>query len=936
MNQPLRSVLVVDDCSEDRELYRRYLLREQECYYTILEAETGKEGLALWQQHQPDLILLDDQLPDLDGLDWLIQLSKRTAHLPVVMLTEQGNEAIAVQALKAGAQDYLIKEQITPDRLLWTVHQTLAKIELQAQLQQRKQQVQEELLVKEKELSLQNQGLIEIQSALRESEALYRSLFDSIDEGFCIVQMLFDETERPIDFCFLQINSRFEQQTAIQDAVGKRMREIAPQHEDYWFENFGRVALIREPMRFENYAAELHRWYDVFAFAINDPQLHQVGILFQDISDRKRADLEHEQAKLLLQQREQLYRAVVENSPDIIERFDLRFRHLYVSPILGEVTGLSIEQFIGKTCREVELPEDIVNLWETAANKLLETGQTQSIEFETPTTKGIRCFEMRLAPELTQEGKIESFLCISRDITERRQAEMQLREMSEALKNAIEGISRLDPQGRYLSVNEAYAGAVGYTIDEMIGMDWRRTVHPDDLEAAIAAYQQMLTTGKVDLEIRGIRKDGSVFNKQIVMISAYDEQHCFTGHHCFMKDVTDKKQLEAQFLRAQRLESIGTLASGIAHDLNNILSPVLVTAQLLPRRLSSLDETSLRMLDMLEKSAKRGTELVKQVLSFARGGEEQQTIVQIGHLLSEMGKIAQQTFPKSIQVNTQISPQSLWLTRADATQLHQVILNLCVNARDAMPEGGTLTLMAENCTIDETFARMHLDSQAGSYVKITICDTGTGIAPTVLDRIFDPFFTTKTQGKGTGLGLATVRSIIKNHNGFLEIQTRMGEGTRFVVYLPALLNEAGATHAGIDRLGVTPPESRDGNGELILVVDDEAMIRQALKIALEAHHYRVLLAEDGIEALALYAQHQRSINLILLDLMMPVMDGSKLVNTLSQFTASVPIVAMSGIAAHEEEMLRHEQVQAFLIKPFTTHELLRAVAQTLRQLSISA
>jgi signal transduction histidine kinase len=271
-------------------------------------------------------------------------------------------------------------------------------------------------------------------------------------------------------------------------------------------------------------------------------------------------------------------------------------------------------------------------------------------------------------------------------------------------------------------------------------------------------------------------------------------------------DITEKKQLEAQFLRAQRLESIGTLASGIAHDLNNILTPVLTVAQLLPRRVPQLDESTQHLLEILEANAKRGSDLVKQILAFARGSQGERTTLQIGHLLAEVTKIAQQTFPKSIQIQTQVTTTGLWCVRADATQLHQVIMNLCVNARDAMPAGGRLTIAAENSVIDATIARRYVDAQVGAYVKMTIADTGTGIAPDIFDKIFDPFFTTKAQGQGTGLGLSTVRTIIKNHGGFLDVRTQVGRSTSFNVYLPAI--EPG------EELPIATTDDLTGNNEL--------------------------------------------------------------------------------------------------------------------------
>ena len=294
-------------------------------------------------------------------------------------------------------------------------------------------------------------------------------------------------------------------------------------------------------------------------------------------------------------------------------------------------------------------------------------------------------------------------------------------------------------------------------------------------------------------------------------------------------DITEKKQLEAQFLRAQRLESLGTLASGIAHDLNNVLTPILSVAQLLPLRLPNIDDRTQNLLKILESSARRGADLISQILSFAQGIEGNHVSIQPAHLLLDIQKIVEQTLPKSIEIDRAI-PTDLWTVAGDMTQLHQVLMNLCVNARDAMPQGGTLSIEAANRSIDKAFARNHLDARVGNYVEITITDTGTGIAPQLLDRIFDPFFTTKEIGKGTGLGLSAVLGIIKSHGGFLDIQTQVDRGTQFHVYLPT------------SNTPIQPrqdePELPAGQQQSILVVDDEKAIVELIKTTLETYNYR--------------------------------------------------------------------------------------------------
>ncbi len=386
-------------------------------------------------------------------------------------------------------------------------------------------------------------------------------------------------------------------------------------------------------------------------------------------------------------------------------------------------------------------------------------------------------------------------------------------------------------------------------------------------------------------------------------------------------DITEKKQLEAQFLRAQRLESIGTLSGGIAHDLNNILTPILAISQLLPLAVPKADEQTQHFFNILENSAKRGATLVKQVLSFARGVQGDRTPLQVKHIISEIKDFARNTFPKSIEIQVGL-PDNLRLISADATQIHQVLMNLCVNARDAMPHGGTLSIKAENIDIDQNYAKMNLDAGVGNYILVTVADTGTGIPPETKMRIFEPFFTTKQQGKGTGLGLSTTIGIIKSHGGFIHVYSEVGEGTKFQVYLPAVSTEEIVQDEKI--------EIPEGKGELILLADDEMSIRDITKTSLENYNYQVLIASDGIEAIALYAQYRNEISAVLMDMMMPEMDGVTTIRTLQRMNPQVKIIAVSGLATSDKvNAAMSSGAKLFLSKPYTSEELLRQLHQVL-------
>ena len=387
-------------------------------------------------------------------------------------------------------------------------------------------------------------------------------------------------------------------------------------------------------------------------------------------------------------------------------------------------------------------------------------------------------------------------------------------------------------------------------------------------------------------------------------------------------DITEKKQLEAQFLQAQRLESLGALASGMAHDLNNILTPILAAGQLLPVTLDTIDERSQQLIETLNCSAQRGTKLVQQILSFAQDGSNVSSVISLGELLAETNQIIQQTLPQSIDVHLDV-PTDLWLVKGNETQLHQVFMNLCVNARDAMTDGGTLRVSARNLLIDEPYLQMHDAATAGPHVMVTVADTGTGIAPEIQSQIFDPFFTTKAAGQGTGLGLAAVLNIVKSHGGFIDMQTVVGEGSKFHVYLPADPNSVSMP---------TPPiELLRGRQEVILVVDDDPAICKVLQLSLETYGYQALIAHDGLGAIAMLAEHRALVRCILIDLMMPDMDGQTAIPLLQRLQPDVSVIAMTGaiVPTQPESVASELKLDGTLNKPFTTRDLLMLLQRVL-------
>ncbi|MDZ8108626.1 MAG: PAS domain S-box protein [Nostoc sp. DedQUE12a] len=518
----------------------------------------------------------------------------------------------------------------------------------------------------------------------------------------------------------------------------------------------------------------------------------------------------------------------------------------------------------------------------------------------------------------------------NRDITDvydelrlRKLNEQKISEQAALLDIATDAILVRDFQSQILFWNKGAERIYGWLATEVIGKDSREILfQPETQHQLEVPLKSVIENGSWQGELNKITKSG----KKILVESRWTLMQDANGKPksilCVDTDITEKKQLQEQFFRTQRLESVGTLAGGIAHDLNNILTPILAASQLLQNKFFQDEERCQQLMTLVESNAKRGATLVKQVLSFARGFKGERTIIQVEYLISEIVQIAQQTFPKSIEFSTNIAEDILAVT-GDTTQLHQVLMNLIVNARDALPDGGNIQISVTNQFLDEAYTKMNLDANVGNYIVITIADNGIGIPPEILDKIFEPFFTTKGVHTGTGLGLSTALGIIKSHGGFIKVSSRVGKGSKFRVFLPAV--------EATEVLNVENSEAHTGQGELILVVDDEAPIREIAKIILENHNYKMLAASTGIEAIALYAQYKHQIKAVLMDIMMPEMDGITAIRTLQKMNKQVQIIACSGLNSMEIfTEAADAKVQAVLSKPYTAKELLKILKEIFR------
>ncbi len=505
----------------------------------------------------------------------------------------------------------------------------------------------------------------------------------------------------------------------------------------------------------------------------------------------------------------------------------------------------------------------------------------------------------------------------------RREAEDRSREFAGYLNQAREAIIVTNLDGRIDFWSQGADRLFGWKSDEVLGRTAEQIFDPAISANLGAARDETLAKGEWIGELRMRNRQGRELIVESRQSLIRDESGRPKARLSINSDITDRKRLEEQFLRSQRMEGIGLLAAGIAHDLNNMLAPILLASSMLREHVS--DPAAIGLLGTLEKSAERGANLVRQIVAFAHGTTGEHRPLQVKHLLRDISAVVTGTFPKSIRLEDRVA-SDLCSIRGNPTQIHQVMLNLCVNARDAMPDGGTLRLRAENRVLSVGAAEAIEGGRPGVFVVLHVEDTGTGIPPEVFTRMWEPFFTTKESGKGTGLGLATVRGIVENHGGFIEVSTVCGVGSSFRIFLPVVESEEAEKLAPASR--PLPP----GKGELILVVDDERQIREMLTTMLGRNGYRVIVAADGAAAAVLFAQRAAEIRLVITDLHMPHLDGAMLGRTLRRLNPLTKVLVVSGLSSslgNRPAFKPEEFADGFLHKPFKTEALLLKVHELL-------
>ena len=969
-------VLLCDDHSLVR-MQVRQVIDGMPGFEVVGEAEAGNIGVEMATDLAVDLVLMDVSMPGMDGIEATRQIVANAPQVKVLICSSGTDERVVPNAFAAGASGYLLKGASSREmsRAMHSVMAGERYLSLELQPGGSGAKPHGEILPHVGPASSTQVGrpfrvvLVDDSAVVRERVAATLSALGGVEvagqagevlEGLQLIR------ETQPDLLILDIGLPGESgitllETAKKEQLVPRVMMLTNQDHPKLRQHcaeLGADYYFHKPTEFEkmiDLCIELASTTNASSSASEVPAggvaQHHIRVADLEASraeELARANetlrmeiLERQRVEQALRESQERYRQFVQMTTEGVARYEAD------TPLSIALTETEQAEFILEHARVVECNNayarqlgfeqatDAVGL--RLADCMAGTKEEKLILVRHFIQSGYRLSDLE-APDQHRSGQViwtrNSLVGVvennhlvrawvtQQDITQRRQIEERIREQAQMLDLAHDAIIIRDLEDQVLFWNESAQKLFGWTAEEVIGCPVGDFL-PGDVTTTAAVREIIFAEDEWVGEVKLHSRDGEEIVVESRLTLIRDRAGQPKSILAINTNITERKKLETQFMRSQRMESIGMLAGGIAHDLNNVLAPIIMSSQLL--EMGAVNPEQQKLLGIILGSAKRGADLVKQVLTFYRGDHNVRQEVAPNYLIKELRHIIGETFPKSVQADTHIA-KNLQPVAGDPTQLHQVLLNLCVNARDAMPQGGLITIKAENVMTVSPLAAGAGKVKPTPHVLISVGDTGTGIPSEIREKIFDPFFTTKAPGKGTGLGLSTSLAIVKNHGGFINVTSEPGQGSVFKAYLPAL---EGATSSVDHTEHFQIPR---GHGELVLVVDDEASVRLIMSQMLQTFGYRTTTANDGAEAIAIYQKRVEEIAVVLVDIMMPVMDGATTIRKLAEINPRLKAIAASGLEADDQQVtMPGGCVKAFLPKPYTAGTLLKTLHEVLSE-----
>lgn len=872
-------VLVVNDMPDQLEMIG-HLLRKSG--YGVVTALNGREGLDVAQAERPDLIISDVSMPLMDGIEMCrsIRTHPELSTIPILLVSAACRDSHSVvEGLKAGADDYL-EVPYDPMRLVTKA----------AQLIERKR----------------------AHKALQESAAKYKELVENINDVIFAV----DESGL-LSYVSPVIESVAGYHPS--EVLGRSFTEfIFPEDLPDVLNNFRQVLAQKiEPLE---YRIQTKAGKTVWVRTSSRPNIvdgHIAGLrgMMTDITDRKRAE---EALKASEKELRTLFRAMT----DVILILGADGRYVKIAPTDPSCLYKPRADLVGKTLHEV-FPKEKADFFLAHIHQALTEERMHRVEYKLRIDKTDLCFEGCVSP-LSRD----SVVWIGRDITERKQSEGKLRESEQlyhaTFDNAPVGIAHTDLNGRWRRVNQRLCDILGYSREELLVRNFQNVTHPEDVAADDLARRQFLAgeLQRYSREKRYVRRDGLVVWVDVIVTLQRSPEREPKFFITVVEDITERKRLEQQFLQSQKMEAVGQLAGGIAHDFNNLLTAITGYSELSLARLPH-DERLRNNLEEIKKAGGRAASLTRQLLAFSRKQMLQPKVLNLNLVVSDLEKMLRRLIGENIELRT-VLDRDLGSVKADPGQIEQVVMNLVVNARDAMPHGGKVTIETANVYLDEEYVKHHVAIRSGAYVMLAINDNGCGMTAETKARIFEPFFTTKELGKGTGLGLSTVYGIVKQSSGNIWAYSEVGKGTTFRVYLLRVSEDAQEYKQR------TELERAPRGTETILLVEDDETVRKLTRDVLQSYGYRVLDAAHGDAALTVCERYPKTIHLLLTDVVMPEMSGREVTNRIAAIRPEMKVLFMSGYT--DDAIVHHGVLDAntpFIQKPFAPDGLARKVRDVL-------